>query len=216
MPSIPKTSGIYVIACSESKNVYIGCTNNFYKRWNEHQRRLNKGDHDNFHLQQAWNKYSEKAFQFKVLEYCAIDQLDEREKHHIQIYKKRGICYNVADGGRNITNTKRSRETCRKISLASTGRKHSPETKAKLSAINTGKKLSAETYGKVIELLKNNRDKVANALSKQYTVTTPTGEEIKIKNLSKFCRENNLTKQGMTMVAQGKQTHHKGWKCRYE
>jgi len=49
--------------------------------------------------------------------------------------------------------------------------------------------------------------------SKKWKLTQPNGEMLVIKNLREFCRENGLTQSNMVMVANGKRTHHKGWKC---
>lgn len=51
--------------------------------------------------------------------------------------------------------------------------------------------------------------------SKTYIVTNPKGIQIKITNLNKFCRENNLTQPLMIAVAQKRQKQHKGWLCKY-
>jgi len=59
------------------------------------------------------------------------------------------------------------------------------------------------------------KDKIAAAKAKDYIITYPDGHEEKIKNLRKFCRENNLAQSALTLVAQGKHKHHKGYKTRY-
>lgn len=51
--------------------------------------------------------------------------------------------------------------------------------------------------------------------AKHYTATHESGEVVEVFNLSKFCRERGLSKGGMTAVAQGKWSHHKGWVVRY-
>lgn len=49
--------------------------------------------------------------------------------------------------------------------------------------------------------------------SECWIVISPEGIKTNIKNLAKFCRNNDLTKTHMSMVASGKSNHHKGWKC---
>lgn len=51
--------------------------------------------------------------------------------------------------------------------------------------------------------------------SKSYIVTFPDGKKEIIKNLKKFCKENNLLDSKMCLVAQGKRNHHKKFKCEY-
>jgi len=47
--------------------------------------------------------------------------------------------------------------------------------------------------------------------AKHYWVTSPKGEQIKVFNLKKFCRENDLNAGVLYQVAQGNFKHHKGW-----
>ena len=57
-----------------------------------------------------------------------------------------------------------------------------------------------------------------NTLSKKYKLTSPEGKEYLIHGLRKFCRDNpdfKLTHNYLSYVANGKQTHHKGWKCEH-
>lgn len=49
-----------------------------------------------------------------------------------------------------------------------------------------------------------------------YTITTSTGEIIITKNLSKFCRENNLNKRNMWLVSVGRVKSCKGYKVTRE
>lgn len=48
-------------------------------------------------------------------------------------------------------------------------------------------------------------------LAKDWIVTTPNGEEIKVHNLHKFCKENELSYVMMNMLTRD---NYKGWKCR--
>jgi len=60
------------------------------------------------------------------------------------------------------------------------------------------------------------KDKIRKKHAKRFwKLTKPNGEKIIIKNLNQFCFKNNLTMTLMCHVAQGKQTHHKGWGCEY-
>ena len=51
---------------------------------------------------------------------------------------------------------------------------------------------------------------------KNWTIINPEGNQLKISNLSEFCRINNLNKRSMLNVAQDKQNNHRGWKCFYD
>jgi group I intron endonuclease len=137
-------SGIYVISHLKSGKVYLGQAQNIRVRWQKHKQSLNSGKHDNRHLQSAWNKYGAKAFQFKVLEYCSIEQLDEREQHYLNIYMPKGICFNLAQFVGTVRGIVRSDETRQKMSEVQKGRKLTDEHRLKLSEAHKGKPLSIE------------------------------------------------------------------------
>tara|TARA_R110000868_G_scaffold102014_3_gene280897 strand:- start:1376 stop:1885 length:510 start_codon:yes stop_codon:yes gene_type:complete len=50
--------------------------------------------------------------------------------------------------------------------------------------------------------------------AKSYTITYPNGVVLDVFNLSEFCRNNNLDRSNMIRVSKGRQSHHKGFKCR--
>lgn len=148
-------SCIYVIVHIKSSKVYIGQAQDIKKRWYEHRRTLNKGEHHNQYLQRAWNKYGEKAFKFKILEHCSIEQLNEREQYFLNIYIAKGNCYNIAvDALSGMRGRKASEETRNKIRLARLGTTLSEETKAKISAANKGQIISEEARRKSSETQK--------------------------------------------------------------
>lgn len=50
--------------------------------------------------------------------------------------------------------------------------------------------------------------------SREYEITTPDGELMRIKNLRKFARENGLNYYSLRNVLRRQGTKHKGWGCR--
>lgn len=172
-------SGIYVIVNTKNGKVYVGQAVDFKVRWKGHRCMLRGNYHDNRHLQFAWNKYGEKSFKFLKLEYCDIEQLDEREQHHINIYMDRGICYNLAknvkspmrglslsketrrkmsESSKGVNNPNfgktASEETRRRMSEAHKGRTHDENSIRKMSEIKKGKPRSEETKRKLSEATK--------------------------------------------------------------
>lgn len=171
-------SGIYVIIHKKSGKIYLGKARNIKRRWNDHKRELTNGEHHNRHLQSAWNKYGEKAFQFKILEYCPTEKLNEREKHYIAFYRPLGMTYNQTDGGDGQLNP--SDETRQRMSESAKqriarqpivfsdevrhkmsesakrrkGSKKSPAFAAKIAAARRGCKHSDETRRKLSEAAK--------------------------------------------------------------
>jgi group I intron endonuclease len=123
----------------ENHKKYIGQSIDIYHRWKDHKRELNGNRHHNEYLQRAWNKYKEENFEFIVLEDCEVDELSEREKYYIKLYKDMDLAYNIHDGGDEGYNLGKhlSEETKRKIGeknrINGLGRKASDETKEKMS-----------------------------------------------------------------------------------
>lgn len=98
-------TGIYLIKNLINNKVYVGQSINIKARWSEHKRKLNKNCHDNLHLQNSWNKYGANNFEFKVIEECDLDSINEREIYYI--YKYNSACYengyNKTLGGQDST-----------------------------------------------------------------------------------------------------------------
>ena len=92
-------SGIYAIRCISNNKIYIGKSNNIFKRIREHIYRLN-GKHDpdeNNYLQRAWKKYGSENFEYFVVEIVNRNELklSERElfwmKHYNTLDRKSGF-----------------------------------------------------------------------------------------------------------------------------
>ena len=80
----------------------------------------------------ARKKYSHKSlWNYKVLEYCGVDKLDERERYYIKLYDTVNNGYNCESGG-NI-NKITSIETRKKQSESHKGMKHTKEHNLKIS-----------------------------------------------------------------------------------
>lgn len=62
--------GIYMIRNKVNDKVYIGQSISIEERFCSHKRKLNNKTHDSRHLQYAWNKYGEEAFEFEIICEC--------------------------------------------------------------------------------------------------------------------------------------------------
>lgn len=133
-------SGIYKITCLATNKFYIGSAVKLANRFAEHKTRLRANTHHNQKLQRAYNKYWEHNFKFEVIEYCAINELINREQIWIDKTNCCKLGYNICFVGRNNLETKRSKETCEKISKSLKGRKVSEEMKKKISKTLMGRK----------------------------------------------------------------------------
>src|SRR4051812_3052749 len=68
-------SGIYTIINLINGKILVGQSKNVKSRLHAHKNRLRTGIHENSHLQKAFNKYGESAFEFKLLENVERDYL---------------------------------------------------------------------------------------------------------------------------------------------
>lgn len=81
--------GIYKITNLQNQHCYIGQSRNINNRWKRHRTTAyNPNDKGyEYPLYRAFRKYGLEIFQFKVIEECAVDMLNEREKYWIEYYK---------------------------------------------------------------------------------------------------------------------------------
>lgn len=87
------------------------------------------------------------------------------------------------------------------------GTTHSPERRRQQS-ISTKKRIAAFGHpqqGRRGPLSHNSVD---------YVITTPSGNQLLVKGLTQFCRENDLNASALVAVSKGKRSHHKGYLCR--
>lgn len=123
--------GIYAVHNTITGKSYIGQSMRLPNRQREHFVLLRRGKHYAVAMQQDFDCLSETCFEFKVLEFCAVDVLTEREQHWIDFFKEIGL-YNIALTAGSPLGVVRSKETRAKISAATLGRIHSEETIAKM------------------------------------------------------------------------------------
>jgi group I intron endonuclease len=80
--------GVYKIINKVNNKYYVGSTSNFKKRWNQHIKLLNRNKHKNDYLQNVWNKYGEKSFEFIVVEYTDVNLVKIIEQKYLDIAEK--------------------------------------------------------------------------------------------------------------------------------
>lgn len=227
-------SGIYIILHLSSGKHYVGSSHNTASRHRTHWSSLARNKHANIKLQRAWNKYGEKDFRFDHVETCSVELLKEREQFYIDetkpfynilrtAYSSRG--YKMSEVARakisasaRANMAKLTPEELRGRNAASgfnmKGKKQTEHAKALISAAMKGRPVTeAMAAGLRAAHTKEAILKRANAISKNYIVTSPDGRSMKVRNLAAFCRENDLRQGHLSAVARGERKHHKGWSC---
>jgi group I intron endonuclease len=140
-------SGIYTIRNKSNGKFYVGSAVHFRKRWELHRHQLRNNKHDSRHLQHAWNKYGEAAFEFSIVELCDKVELLIKEQAWIKwLEPDYNICKVVANSRLGV---KSSPEHIAKIVKANTGQKRSKETCIKIGLAKLGTKASEETIAKL-------------------------------------------------------------------
>jgi group I intron endonuclease len=174
---------------------YIGQTiGKLKKRKSEHLYR-SKNDNNNNNFYNAINKYEWKNFKWEVLCECeSLNELNEMEFHYIKQYDSYNNGYNLTFGGDATYGYKHTEETKKKLSKLFKGRKMSKEWKQKISASKMGQTGDkCPVFG--IPKTEDHKKKIGKShigmdyMSKEWTFMWK-GERITIKNLTKFCREN--------------------------
>lgn len=135
------SSGIYKILNKIDGKFYIGSAINIRKRQYVHLCRLRKGTHDNKHLQAAYDKNGENAFEFWIIELCSKDELIINEQKWLDETKcfNREVGYNACSIAGNSIGYKHTEEFRKWQSNRMLGSKRSIETRLKMSKSHKGK-----------------------------------------------------------------------------
>ena len=92
---------IYAIRCTHNSKIYIGKTRKLDNRLKNHLTNLKNNKHSNKLLQQDFNKYGEKEFEFYLIE-NKIDYYEgnSKERYYMELYKTYDINfgYNKNEG----------------------------------------------------------------------------------------------------------------------
>ena len=157
---------------------------------------------------------------------------DEVRKNMSKVHKGKKYKSMSKEGRRNISKAQKGKthtnETREKISLSLMGNKRGTRNKGKLFSEERKRKISEATIGRIIpkkvrikisntlkgrKLKQKHIDNMIDANSLYWKITKSDGKIEIIKNLSKYCKENNLDNGSMCRVSKGKRNHHKGFNC---
>lgn len=88
--------GIYKITNLKNNKIYVGQSNDIYRRFQEHQ---TKGESSRIPVDIAIQKYGKESFTYEVLEECDITELNEKETFWIKKLNAIENGYNCSEGG---------------------------------------------------------------------------------------------------------------------
>lgn len=97
-----KKSGIYLIKCIKNNKCYIGSARNINKRIKSHIRELKDNIHVNKLMQNDFNEYGIKNFEFIDLLHCSFDLLNEYELEFFEIFDSIKNGYNKLIQGHSL------------------------------------------------------------------------------------------------------------------
>lgn len=104
-------SGIYYIKHIDSGKIYIGQSEDIERRIKAHKNWFAAPSRIiNRHLYNYAKKYPLECFEFGIIEYCEIEQLDEKELYWFTVHKSN--CFNVRPTPVSNRGIKRTEEFC--------------------------------------------------------------------------------------------------------
>lgn len=193
----PKPIAIYIYNNVLNNNVYVGQTNDMYRRNWAH---LHNAAGTRFEL--AIQEYGVQHFCFEIImEVQTEKEADKIERDWIACVREllgRENVYNDADGGScGSRGYRHTDEAIAKITLASTGRSHTDETRQKIAAAKKGKSNGLEGKPKSEET----KAKIAIAhTGMKHTETT----KVKMSESSKGRVATEETKHKMSVAGKAK------------
>ena len=182
---------------------YIG--KGYGNRMYDHERSVMSGKHPNnnhhlfYKIKKILNecgRINYKKIIENIDEQSALLKESEEIKRMGRADLKSGPLCNLTDGGDGVSGLKMSESAKSKMKIRVkkwfSDPKHRKETsiKTKLGMIKSG---------------------YIDRISKSITLKSPNGKIITVKNINKFCRENNLGNANLYKVIRGKIKQHRGW-----
>ena len=209
--NIPDLAGIYKIQFNDK--IYIGSAINFRKRKNVHIHRLRKNNHDNAHLQSAYNKYGEEEFIFTPILICESFELIRYEQSFIDI-----LCpeYNICKVANSMLGYRHTKKTRKKLSKSKmgllVGYKHTKEAKKNMSEAQSLRGRTVKVSDETIERLKKSHSKINWG-----SFISPEGIIYRdVFNLSEFSRVHSITSRPqMCRLSREECAGYLGWRKYY-
>lgn len=133
--------GVYAITNIVNNKRYIGSSVNTVKRFTRHRNALNKGKHENSHLQRAWVQYGAESFNFTIL--CEAESgqdvrsIEQNYLDRLTPSASYNISKNACGASFGKDNPAKRDDVRQKISAGLIGRKLTDEAKMNIAAAST-------------------------------------------------------------------------------
>lgn len=160
-------TGVYKIVNVSNGKCYVGSSVQVESRIFKHLGFLRRGDHPNAHLQAAFLKYGEQAFDFELLEVCDKELLLKREQFYLDALVPE---YNICKVAGNTLGYKHDGVAKAKMSIANAGNKrmlgktHSEKAKQKMRDKAVLRKHTEATKAKIAKSAAGNKSNTGRSL----------------------------------------------------
>jgi group I intron endonuclease len=187
---------IYKIINLTNAKFYVGSTVKWRTRVRTHRRKLAAGSHHCLPLQNAWNKYGEQSFVFRIV--AVVDdaaELHKVEQAFLTEHHGTDVCYNMArytdNSNRGAVRGQRHKD---RLSVAlklhyenhahpRLGLPHSEDSKALMRTNRAGKAVSEDTK---VKLREANLGKRASAETRAKLSAMRSGKERTAEHAAKY------------------------------
>jgi group I intron endonuclease len=214
---------MYVIY--EIKNIindwrYIGCSKNVKTRWAEHKLGLQNNKHHNIHLQRAWNKYGEGAFEWNIT--LELDNENIMFLTEADMISSNQNLYNISDGGMGgdvFTNHPNKEQYRKNMSVS---QKEAMKDPLKRKRRNPFRDVTAERdvelrkiWSEASKGSKNGRFKYDKKVLK---LDKKTGDVLKVYDYVRLVDEDEFNSKYVIHCCNGKKSYysHKGFKWKWD
>lgn len=164
-------STIYKIVHKDTGRCYVGRSDNIKERLQRHKNSLRRNKHHSPHLQHAWNKYGEEAFEFVIIKETDIEDDWLAEQTAIDSEQSTFNAYRSAKATRKGTKQpevfREEQRQRMKGNTLSVGRVHSEEEKLKRANSIRGMKRTEEQRQRMSEAMTGVERKLRGAHSEE-------------------------------------------------
>lgn len=160
-------SGVYRMYWNNNQYFYYGQSKNFAHRW-----RMHLVMHSNYRITEVISRFGKPDFE--IIEYCGLQELNEREQYYINLHFNNLLCLNLSPTAGSCKGVICRESTKRKI--ADKKKELTPEQRANIANAQKGKTNSLESNIKRRDAMLSISDEYKQKM-RQIKLGTYTGSE---------------------------------------